>query len=209
MRRPDVCGTLRNIMSRLDDELARAIEEPLSVSATPAAASPRKAAALPAKETSKTRSYGLLVALVGIVGMIVLVFMFGFKDAAIYSLPVAELTANQGKYVGRKVRVEGELSPGSLVKRDQPCEYRFNVQGMGTGYDANTLKVPVRYGQCVVPDTFRDMPGGGVQVTIEGSLTKEGFFEATLVMAKCSSKYDPSTHKMAKDKVADPNTPIN
>lgn len=196
-------------MSKLDDELARAIEEPMAVSATPAAATARKAAAIPVAETSKTRNYGLLVALVGIVGMIVLVFMFGFKDAAIYSLPVAELTANQGKYVGRKVRVEGELTPGTLVKRDQPCEYRFNVQGMGTGYDANTLKVPVRYGQCVVPDTFRDMPGGGVQVTIEGSLTKEGFFEATLVMAKCSSKYDPSTHQMAKDKKADPNTPIN
>ena len=213
MRRPDVCGTLRDIMSRLDDELARAIEEPLSVSATPSAApagaAPRKAAALPANQAPKTRSYGLLVALVGIVGMIVLVFMFGFKDAAIYSLPVAELTANQGKYVGRKVRVEGELTPGTLVKRDQPCEYRFNVQGMGTGYDANTLKVPVRYGQCVVPDTFRDMPSGGVQVTIEGSLTKEGFFEATLVMAKCSSKYDPSTHEMAKDKKADLNPPIN
>ena len=48
-----------------------------------------------------------------------------------------------------------------------------------------------------------------MQVTIEGALTKEGFFEATLVMAKCSSKYDPSTHQMGKDKKADPNTPIN
>ncbi len=195
-------------MSKLDDELARAIEEPLQVSATPASAAPPRPVA-PSNETPKSRNYGLLAALVGIVTMIVLVFMFGFKDAAIYSLPVAELTANQAKYVGRKVRVEGELTPGTLVKRDQPCEYRFTVQALGSGYDANTIKVPVRYGQCVVPDTFRDMPGGGVQVTIEGALTKEGFFEATLVMAKCSSKYDPSTHQMAKDKKADPNTPIN
>ena len=48
----------------------------------------------------------------------------------------------------------------------------------------------MRYAQCVIPDTFRDMPGGGVQVTIEGALTDKGDFEATLVMAKCASKYE-------------------
>jgi len=194
-------------MSNLDDELARAIETPLQVSATPAAGAPPRPADGFRNDNPPARSWGLLVALVGIVGVIVLVFMFGFKDAAIYSLPVKDLTASQQKYVGRKIRVEGELTPGTLVRRDQPCEYRFSVQSMGAG--ANDVKVPVRYGQCVVPDTFRDMPGGGVQVTIEGTLTKEGFFEATLVMAKCSSKYDPSTHQMAKDKKSDPNTPIN
>ncbi|MFO0593049.1 MAG: cytochrome c maturation protein CcmE [Polyangiaceae bacterium] len=195
-------------MSKLDDELARAIsEEPnLAPAKAPEAPPPLAPERAP---SSSTRNFGLLAALVGIVGMIVLVFMFGFKDAAIYSLPVAELTSNQAKYVGRKVRVEGELTPGTLKKRDQPCEYRFDVQTMGAAYDSNTVKVPVRYGQCVVPDTFRDMPGGGVQVTIEGSLTKEGYFEATLVMAKCSSKYDPSTHQMGKDKKSDPTTPIN
>lgn len=194
-------------MSKLDDELARAIETPLQVSAKPTASAPQRSADGFRNDNPPARSWGLLVALVGIVGVIILVFMFGFKDAAIYSLPVKDLTANQQKFMGRKIRVEGELTPGTLVKRDQPCEYRFTVQSMGAG--ADDTKVPVRYGQCVVPDTFRDMPGGGVQVTIEGALTKEGFFEATLVMAKCSSKYDPSTHQMAKDKKADPNTPIN
>jgi cytochrome c-type biogenesis protein CcmE len=47
-----------------------------------------------------------------------------------------------------------------------------------------------------------------VQVTVEGALTKEGHFEATLVMAKCSSKYDPSTHEMS-DKGEAQSTPIN
>lgn len=191
-------------MSKLDDELARAIETAPQVTATPAVEAPPR---LEARGEPPARNWGLLVALVGIVGVIVLVFMFGFKDAAIYSLPVKDLNANATKYVGRKVRVEGELTPGTLVKRDQPCEYRFTMQGMGPGGD--DTKVPVRYGQCVVPDTFRDMPGGGVQVTIEGTLTKEGFFEASLVMAKCSSKYDPATHQMAKDKKSDPTTPIN
>jgi cytochrome c-type biogenesis protein CcmE len=60
----------------------------------------------------------------------------------------------------------------------------------------------VRYAQCVIPDTFRDVPGGGVQVTVEGALTAQGEFEATLVMAKCASKYDPSTHEMKEGEVA-------
>jgi hypothetical protein len=48
----------------------------------------------------------------------------------------------------------------------------------------------------VIPDTFRDVPEGGVLVTVEGALAKEGHFEASMIMAKCSSKYDPKTHSM-------------
>ena len=46
------------------------------------------------------------------------------------------------------------------------------------------------------PDTFRDVPEGGVLVTAEGTLTSEGHFQATNIMAKCTSKYDPKTHTM-------------
>lgn len=194
-------------MSKLDDELARAISEPAQgVPARPADAAfaPPRATAEP---PSQARNLGLLAALVGIVATVVLVFMFGFKEAAIYSLPVSEISAHADKFVGRKVRLEGELTPGTLVKRDQPCEYRFTVHGLGAG--GNKHEVPVRYGQCVIPDTFRDVKEGGVQVTVEGSLTKEGNFEASLVMAKCSSKYDPSTHQMSKEKGEAANTPIN
>ena len=66
------------------------------------------------------------------------------------------------------------------------------------------MRLPVRYPQCVIPDGFRDVPTGGVQVTVEGALGKEGDFEATLVMAKCSSKYDPKKHEMQ-----DGNLPVN
>ncbi|MBK8251944.1 MAG: cytochrome c maturation protein CcmE [Polyangiaceae bacterium] len=189
-------------MSNLDDELAKAIEEP-----APPVAKPIPKPASAQKEAAARASIGLLVALVVIVGAIVLVVMFGFKDAAIYALPVKDLAAQQDKYVGRKIRLEGELTPGTLKKRDQPCEYRFTVQGGPP--DGAQHQIPVRYGQCVVPDTFRDMPGGGVQVTVEGALTKEGHFEATLVMAKCSSKYDPATHQMTKDRGEAAATPIN
>jgi len=195
-------------MSKLDDDLARALEEAPHAPAAPPGDAPHTPPRAADSASSQGRNIGLLAALIGIAGVVVAVFMFGFKDAAIYSLPVADFKASADKFVGRKVRLEGELLPGTLVKRDQPCEYRFTVRGAGPGGEAH--QVPVRYGQCVVPDTFRDVPTGGVQVTIEGTLTKEGHFEASLVMAKCSSKYDPSTHQMTSDKAVDPTAqPIN
>lgn len=177
-------------MSRkLDNELAQAILP--GDDEAPALEKPAVARREPVDHSS--RNVGLLVVLLVMVGSVVTLFLVGFKEAAVYATPIDTLVAANGKgeLVGRKVRVEGELVPGTLEKRDQPCEYRFNVHGK----DPKQI-LPVRYAQCVIPDTFRDVPQGGVQVTVEGALSKEGGFEASLVMAKCASKYDPKTHSM-------------
>jgi cytochrome c-type biogenesis protein CcmE len=74
------------------------------------------------------------------------------------------------------------------VKRDQPCEYRFTI-------GKNGAELPVRFAQCVVPDTFRDVPDLDVGVTVEGELQADGSFEATSVLAKCPSKYEMQQRK--------------
>ena len=125
----------------------------------------------------------LVIPLVVVAAAIVGLVLTGMKDNAIYSKPVDELVANKAKFAGRPVRAEGNLVHGSLVKRDSPCEYRFTIQ-------KNGVDVPVRYAQCVVPDTFRDVPGMDVGVTVEGSLLADNSFEATTVLAKCPSKYE-------------------
>jgi cytochrome c-type biogenesis protein CcmE len=112
----------------------------------------------------------------------------GMQDKAIYSKPVDELLAQRVKFAGRPVRVEGNLVHGSLVKRDQPCEYRFTIEKHGA-------ELPVRFGQCVVPDTFRDVPGMDVGVTVEGQLEDGVSFEASSVLAKCPSKYEMQQRK--------------
>ena len=111
---------------------------------------------------------------------LVLTFM---KDNTIYVKPADELVKNQAKFVGRSVRVEGNLVHGTLQRRESPCEYRFTIT-------KNGVDVPVRYAGCVVPDTFRDVPGMDVGVTVQGELQKDGSFEATEVLAKCPSKYE-------------------
>jgi len=153
----------------------------------------------------KNASLGLLAVLLVMGGALVALFMVGFKEAAIYATPVEDLLSQQDKLLGRKVRVEGELVPGTLAKRDKPCEYRFTIHGK-TSADK---QLNVSYPQCVIPDTFRDVPGGGVQVTIEGALKSAGNFEATLVMAKCSSKYDPTKHEMKPGEEQAQGMPVN
>jgi cytochrome c-type biogenesis protein CcmE len=171
---------------KLDDELAQALSL-AEQQDTPAVVKP--AAASPAPKAHRPRSLGLLATLLVMVGALVALFLVGFKEAAVYATPVDQLLASKDKLAGRKVRVEGELVPGTLVKRDSPCEYRFQIHG-------TQAALPVRYAQCVIPDTFRDVPSGGVQVTVEGALSQAGDFEASLVMAKCTSKYDPNSHEM-------------
>lgn len=183
---------------KLDQELADAIRPTGDEGDAPGLEKPTSPKA--ARPADNRKSLGLLGALLAMVGAVVVLFMVGFKEAAIYAIGVDKLVQGKAELAGRKVRVEGELVPGTLVKRDQPCEYRFTVHGASE-------KLPVRYAQCVVPDTFRDVPEGGVQVTVEGALNREGNFEATLVMAKCASKYDQKSHKM-KDE-ADAPLPVN
>jgi cytochrome c-type biogenesis protein CcmE len=125
----------------------------------------------------------LVIPLVTAAAAIVAVVLTGMKDNAIYSKPVDQLVAEKARFQGRSVRAEGNLVHGTLEKRDSPCEYRFTITKNGTD-------VPVRYAQCVVPDTFRDVPGMDVGVTVEGQLLADNSFEATTVLAKCPSKYE-------------------
>jgi cytochrome c-type biogenesis protein CcmE len=112
----------------------------------------------------------------------------GMQDKAIYSKPVDELLAHKARFIGRPVRADGNLVHGSLVKRDLPCEYRFTIEKNGS-------ELPVRFAQCVVPDTFRDVPDMDVAVTVEGELQANDTFEATVVLAKCPSKYEMQQRK--------------
>ncbi|MRG93963.1 cytochrome c maturation protein CcmE [Polyangium spumosum] len=177
---------------KLDEELAQAAG--IDKDDEGPAAVPPIVVLQPAERAQRpSRSVGLLITLLVMGGALVGLFLFGFKEAAIYATPVDQLLAQQDKLRGRKVRVEGELVPGTLEKRDKPCEYRFTIHGKD-----KQQTLPVRYPQCVIPDTFRDVPAGGVQVTVEGSLKSATDFEATLVMAKCTSKYDPKTHEMTQ-----------
>ena len=118
------------------------------------------------------------------------------SDAFVYSKLVHEVLANPSQFAGRELRVEGQLQKGSLKFREQPCEWRFVIEKEGR-------QMPVRFAQCIVPDTFRDTPG--LAVTVQGRLSADGSFEANQVIPRCPSKYE--MQQRAKDGEKMPHEP--
>jgi len=114
--------------------------------------------------------------------------LFGSEasDALVYSKLVNEVLGAPETFKGRELRIEGELKQGSIAFREQPCEYRFVLGKEGK-------ELPVRFPQCIVPDTFKD--GVGLQVSVQGRLTNDGYFLANKVIAKCPSKYEMQERK--------------
>jgi len=172
-------------MPNIDDELRQVIHKQEGLvrpEPEPAQAFTRAPGAV-ATGANPPRQIGLLIGLIVIGGAILLVVFSGFKQAAVYSKGVDELLREKSRFESRTVRVLGTLVSGTLARRSEPCEYRFNLQ-------KNDASMTVYYPQCVVPDTFRDVSGVKVEVTAEGQLQKDGTFRATQIMAKCPSKYE-------------------
>jgi cytochrome c-type biogenesis protein CcmE len=179
-------------MAQVDKDLEQALKDSDGVDEEPVVK--QAVAAGSDVHRAKRGSPALAVALLAMVGAVVAFVLVGFNDAAIYAMPANEAVAQAAKLEGRKLRVDGELVPGTL-KDESSCDWRFVIKSADTN-------LAVRYNKCELPDTFRDRPEGGVMVTVEGEL-KDGTFQASLVMAKCTSKYeaenasyDPKTHEM-------------
>jgi cytochrome c-type biogenesis protein CcmE len=126
----------------------------------------------------------VFVILSGAVGLLLLTS--NASEAFVYSKLVHEVMANPKEFQDRELRVEGLLKPGSIQFRQEPCEWRFVIEKQGK-------EMPVRFPQCVVPDTFRD--GMGISVTVQGKLEDEKAFLANQVVPRCPSKYEMQQRK--------------
>jgi cytochrome c-type biogenesis protein CcmE len=172
----------------VDQELARAVAETDAEASVPAVAqAPGPEGPTPKKKGNLGLLIGLLVM---VAGVLTLVFT-SFKGAAIYSLDVDKLVKDASHFQQRNIRVKGMLVKGTLARRDQPCEYRFKLQEKG-------VELAVHHPSCIVPDTFKDMPGMDVEVQAEGKLADDGkTFVSTAIVAKCPSKYEMQQKSLA------------
>ncbi len=185
-------------MKDLDDELKEAVQEGEAAAAQDA---PEGDAAPVARSQERSeveaprRNLGLLAALLVVGGGVLALLFSGFDDSAIYAVGTDQLVKEKQKFESRNVRVQGVLVKGSLRRRESPCEYRFKIE-------KNGVSLPVRYEQCVVPDTFKDVPDMDVEVTAEGRLAQGGgeYFDASAIMAKCPSKYEMKQKQKAGEK---------
>jgi cytochrome c-type biogenesis protein CcmE len=123
--------------------------------------------------------FGLLMTL--IIGSLVWLAVGGVRDTKTYYKTIPELQQMGSNAGGHRLRVGGDVQPGSIVKTGS--EVRFVLhQG------AQTLNV-VYTGMDPLPDTFRD----NAIALADGRLGPDGVFQANKIQAKCASKYEPKT----------------
>jgi cytochrome c-type biogenesis protein CcmE len=90
---------------------------------------------------------------------------------------VDEVMAEPATWHGKNLQVHGNVVPGSIARKPDTLEWRFDLQRNG--------KVLRAYYTGIVPDTFK----ADSEVVLTGSLDDKGF-HATEMTAKCPSKYD-------------------
>ena len=110
---------------------------------------------------------------------IVFLIVLGLKSGATYYYEVSELLAQEPSLAGKTVRVTGEVAPDV---EHEVGKLRFRI--IDTASQNTTLTVVY---QGPLPDTFK----AGRDIVVEGKYTSGGVFEATSIITKCPSKYQP------------------
>lgn len=121
---------------------------------------------------------GLVV--VGGVGYLV-VSSVGDGSALEYFKDVHQAVDGTPKWVGRKLRMRGNVIAGTIQKKQGALDYRFAL------YSKDRWVEVVYKG--LVPDAFKDC----AEVVVKGKLTAPDRFEAHTITAKCPSKYEEKT----------------
>lgn len=120
--------------------------------------------------------FGVLMAV--IVGTLMWLAVGGVNETKTYYKTVAELEAMHSEAKAKRLRVAGDVQPGSIIRKGKEVEFVLTQ-------DAKTLKV-IYAGTDPLPDTFRDR----AQAVADGKLGHDGVFHATRIQAKCASKYE-------------------
>ncbi len=120
--------------------------------------------------------FGALV--VVIVGTLVYLAAGGINESKTYYKTIAELGQMGRDANGKRLRVAGDVEPGSIHRTGREVEFTLKQDNL-------RLKV-IYMGSDPLPDTFRD----GAQALADGKLGRDGVFQAAKIQAKCASKYE-------------------
>ena len=117
---------------------------------------------------------------------LVIVFSLGYlaytgvQDSKSYYVTIQELRAMGPSAHTRRLRVAGNVEPGSIHRSGLELQFVLLENGQ---------RLPVAYtGADAPPDTFKD----NSQALAAGSLGTDGIFHASELQAKCASKYAPA-----------------
>jgi cytochrome c-type biogenesis protein CcmE len=145
------------------------------------------------KISGNTLRIGIATAV--IVGTVAWLAYSGYGANKSYYVTIAELGGMGDKAYQNQLRVEGFVVPGSIEQSGTHVTFVLNEFESHSPKAANGRLLKVAYkGSEPPPDTFKD----NSQALAEGSYGRDGVFHASVLQAKCASKYAP----------AGPNQPI-
>jgi cytochrome c-type biogenesis protein CcmE len=128
------------------------------------------------------------IAVLVIVGTIAWLAFTGYGANKSYYVTIAELGSMGDRAYHNQLRVEGFVKPGTIEQNGTHVDFVLNE------FESHSPKAPqgrvlkVEYkGSEPPPDTFKD----DAQALAEGSYGRDGVFHATVLQAKCASKYAP------------------
>jgi cytochrome c-type biogenesis protein CcmE len=125
------------------------------------------------------KTYWKFAGLVAVIlGTLVWLAAGGISETKTYYKTIAELGQMGGDAPGKRLRVAGDVEPGSIVRNGRQVAFVLRQE---------QLKLKVVYsGTEPLPDTFRD----GAQALADGKMGRDGVFQASKIQAKCASKYE-------------------
>jgi cytochrome c-type biogenesis protein CcmE len=103
----------------------------------------------------------------------------GVQESKSYYVTITELRGMGNDVYAKRLRVAGNVEPGSIKRTGTHVEFVLMEQGQKLNVVYTGTEAP--------PDTFKD----DSQALAEGSFGKDGVFHAKGLQAKCASKYAP------------------
>jgi cytochrome c-type biogenesis protein CcmE len=127
--------------------------------------------------------FGAIVAV--IIGALAWLALGGVNESKTYYKEIKEVTAMGPKAQGQRLRVNGYVEQGSIVR--DGSEVSFVLHETPGVLQKDPVRLAVVYnGIDPLPDTFKD----NAQALADGKLGADGVFHASKVQAKCASKYE-------------------
>ena len=132
------------------------------------------------------------VGLGGVALVVTYLIWTGVTQTMVYYLTPVELMAlveADPTFHELGIKVSGRVEKGSWTRAENELLHHFTVVDLID----ESVRFPVEF-RDMLPDTFNDTEN--VDVVVEGRFRQDGVFEATIVLAKCGSRYEASAEEL-------------
>ena len=113
-----------------------------------------------------------------ILGVLVWLGVSGVQESKTYYVTIPEMRAQGDHAYKMRLRVAGDVLPGSIRREGRTVRFQL--------HQAEERLEVVYVGTEPLPDTLVD----NAQAIVTGQFTREQYFRAEKVQAKCASKYE-------------------